>query len=64
MANDLGWLVGILLCVFLSIDHDRFRSWERDSRGLPTETKRMFVGVILPDLLALALFTFYQAQKG
>jgi len=63
IANDLGWLVGILFSVFLSIDHDRFRSWERNDQGLPTDRKRMLIGVILPDLLALALFASYQSQK-
>src|SRR5437660_11835680 len=54
VAELLGWLVGVLCTTFLSLDHDRFRSWERNSQGLPARNKRLFVGVILPDVLCLA----------
>ena len=63
VAELLGWLIGILFTIFLSLDHDRFRSWERDSDGLPTKKKRLIVGVVFPDILCLAVFGFYQAQK-
>jgi hypothetical protein len=59
----LSWLVGILLTTFLSIDHDRYRSWLREANGLPSKKKRFWVGVFFPNVLALAIFASYQAQK-
>ena len=60
----LGWLVGLLITTFFSLDHDRFRSWERDAAdNKPTNTKRLWVGVILPDVLCLAMFAIYQGHK-
>lgn len=63
VSPHLGWVIGILLTVFISIDHDRFRSWIRGNDGLPLKRKRLFVGVIIPDILSLVIFGFYQAQK-
>jgi hypothetical protein len=63
MPELLAWLIGLLFTAFLSLDHDRFRSWERDDQGLPLNSKRLFVGVILPDVLCLAVFGLYQARK-
>jgi hypothetical protein len=31
----LAWLIGVLFTAFLSLDHDRFRSWKRNDKGLP-----------------------------
>lgn len=59
----LGWLIGILFTTFLSLDHDRYRSWIRDTNGLPTTDKRLFLGVIVPDMLCLIIFGAYQASK-
>jgi len=63
LAELLGWLIGLIFTIFLSLDHERFRSWERDNEGLPTKKKRLFVGVVFPDILCLLVFGFYQAQK-
>lgn len=61
---SLMWLIGVLCTAFLSLDHDRYRSWKRDAAtGVPTEEKRIWVGIIFPDILCLCVFGFYQAQK-
>jgi len=57
------WLIGVLLATFLSLDHDRFRSWERNTEGLPTKNKRIFIGIIVPDVLCFVVFASYQAHK-
>ncbi len=63
ILNNLFWLLGILLAAFVSIDHDRSNSWIRDQQGLPTNQKRLFVGIILPDVLCLSVFAAFQAYK-
>lgn len=61
VSQLLAWLLGLLFTAFLS--HDRFRSWKRDQQGLPLKEKRLFVGVILPDVLCVGIFCLYQAWK-
>jgi hypothetical protein len=56
-------LVIVLACIFVSMDHDRYRSWIRDAAGLPTTDKRLFVGVVGPDLACFAVFAAYQAMR-
>jgi hypothetical protein len=56
LVSNFGWLVAIVFAVFVSIDHDRFRSWARDVSGLPLGTKRLLVGIIIPDAVGLLLF--------
>jgi cytochrome c biogenesis factor len=46
ILEPVTWLIGVLFTVFISIDHDRFRSWELDPQGNPLRDKRMFIGVI------------------
>jgi hypothetical protein len=46
ISEPLTWLSGVLVTVFVSIDHDRFRSWQLDPQGNPLRDKRMFIGVI------------------
>ena len=58
-----SWLGGLLLLTFLSLDHDRYRSWERDPNGHPDKQKRVIFGIVLPDIIALAVFGAYQAGK-
>jgi len=59
------WLAGVLTMILISINNDRYSSWNR-SRGIvngaPTE-KHWFWGVILPDTVGLAVFALYQARK-
>jgi hypothetical protein len=54
------WLVGVLLIVFASVDHDRFRSWKTEDG---VAMRRPIVGVLIPDLLSMATFMAYQAGK-
>ncbi len=42
VSELLAWLLGLLFTAFLSLDHDRFRSWKRDQQGLPLKEKRIF----------------------
>jgi hypothetical protein len=59
----LFWLLGVLVAVFVSLDYDRFKSWGRDPAGLPTKEKRIFVRIILPDMICFGIFAAYQAHK-
>jgi hypothetical protein len=61
--NDLNELVIILSLVFISIDHDRNRTWERNSEGLPINKKRIWVGIIFPNIVCASIFGIYQAYK-
>jgi hypothetical protein len=64
LPDLLGWLIGVLFAAFLSLNHDRFNSWERDqTTGRPGNRKRLFVGIIVPDILCLLIFGMFQAQK-
>lgn len=59
------WLTGVLMMIFISINNDRYSSWNRDRgvvNGAPTE-KHWFWGVILPDGISLAVFVLYQLRK-
>ena len=59
------WLVGVLTMIFISINNDRYSSWDRTAgvvNGAPTQ-KHWFWGVILPDSVGLAVFVLYQARK-
>jgi hypothetical protein len=58
-----GWFTGVLFTLFISIDNDRFRSWERDAQGLPTKRKHLYWGVIAPIIVCSALFVLYQYGK-
>jgi MFS family permease len=61
--NSVGWAFLILFFVFVSIDHDRYRSWESDNNGEQSNSKRTLTGIILPDLLSLTIFVVYQLSK-
>jgi hypothetical protein len=37
-----GWFTGVLFMLFIPIDNDRFRSWRRDVKGLPTGHKHLW----------------------
>ena len=58
-------LAGVLMTILLSINNDRYSSWNWSSgvvNGAPTK-KHWLWGVILPDAAALAVFALYQARK-
>lgn len=59
----LIWLVGVLAAAWISVDHDRSNSWVRNEEGLPTNQKRIFLGIILPDVVCFTVFAAYQAYK-
>jgi hypothetical protein len=59
----LGWLLVLILGLLMSVDVDREHSWQRDG-GEKTGTKRLLVGIVLPDTFALVVYTAYQVQKG
>ena len=61
--NVFWWLFGVLLSIFVSIEHDRFRSWKKDKNGVILKEKRLIIGVIVPDLLAVSIFAAYQLNK-
>jgi hypothetical protein len=61
-ADLTAWLVGILLVIFISIDHDRYRSWV-STASTTTDTKRMLMGIVLPDIAAIFVFAAYQYDK-
>jgi hypothetical protein len=59
------WLVGVLTMIFMSLNNDRYSSWNRTSGvvdGTPTQ-KHWFWGVIFPDSVGLTVFVLYQARK-
>ena len=63
VAALLGWLIGLLIMLFISMDYDRHLAWERDESGLPKQGKRLFVGILIPDSVSLLIFAIYQYRK-
>ena len=63
IADHLTYVIGILCVIFLSIDHDRYRSWERDTKGLPINKKKIWLGIVFPNLACVSVFGIYQAYK-
>ena len=63
ISSFTGWFVSVLFMLFISIDNDRFRSWQRDSRGLPTHKKHFWWGIVLPVLFSCTIFVAYQYSK-
>lgn len=61
--NVFWWLIGILLSIFISIEHDRFRSWKKDKNNVVLKEKKLLVGVIIPNLLSVLVFVSYQLNK-
>lgn len=63
LVNHLEFLVAMIFCVYLSIDHDRYRSWVRDNNGMPTKKKRLWNGIVFHNLGCIFVFGVYQAYK-
>ena len=63
VSPAIGWLLVLVLALLMSVDVDREHSWQRDG-GKRTGTKRLLVGIVLPDTFALVIYTVYQVQKG
>ena len=60
ISGSFGWITFYILFVFVSIDIDRYTSWERCSSGLPTNKKHIFRGVILPNTIGVGAFCLYR----
>ncbi len=65
IVNTLtGWLIGLMFVTFMSINHDRYTSWQRDGQGSRTDGKHIFWGVILPNTIAAGLYGLYRYSLG
>jgi hypothetical protein len=60
VGSSVVWMLGIIAAVFISIEHDRYRSWVKDDDGKPTDQKRVLVGVLVPDTVGIIIFAAYQ----
>jgi hypothetical protein len=56
----LGWIIIFIVLLFISLDQDRYRSWDRDDNGKPTDIKNMFWGILLPDIVSVISFAIYR----
>ncbi|MEO0552695.1 MAG: hypothetical protein AAF149_05835 [Bacteroidota bacterium] len=57
------WMFIVLILSYISMDHDRWKSWVRDDNKKPTNEKHLWYGVLLPNFVATLVFVTYQAQK-
>jgi hypothetical protein len=62
-SNFAGWFTGVLFVLFISLDNDRFRSWRRNNKGIPSNCKHLWWGVIFPNLFSCVIFIAYQYSK-
>ena len=60
LSKYLGWISIFIVLLFVSLDQDRYRSWQRDSHGNPTDIKHMFWGILLPDIISIISFAIYR----
>lgn len=60
IEGNFGWIAIYMLFIFISIDVDRYSSWERCEQGLPTNKKHWFRGVIVPDVLGVSAFVLHR----
>lgn len=60
LEGNFGWVAIYLLCIFVSIDIDRYSSWVRCEQGLPTEKKHLWRGILLPNLVGVCAFCAYR----
>jgi len=58
-SNILAWIIIFFVLVMVSLNVDRYRSWEIDDSGTRTNTKRMWVGVIIPNVCSLLVYMAY-----
>jgi hypothetical protein len=61
IEDSLSWMLAIIVVILISIYHDRYFSWKTNSKG--KLQKKLFIGVILPDLASIAVFVSYQIGK-
>lgn len=60
VQGNFGWLTIYILFVFVSIDIDRYSSWERTAQGRPTGRKHFWKGVLLPNTFGVGAFCLYR----
>jgi hypothetical protein len=63
VSPSVGWLLIVLLGLVISLDIDRTHSWGRDAGNRMTDTKRLGIGIIGPNIVALGIYCGYQASK-
>jgi hypothetical protein len=56
----LFWIVIFLALLLVSIDFDRYGSWDRDAEGKPTGKKRLGKGVLGPNAVVVVAFVAYR----
>jgi hypothetical protein len=60
VGGTVVWMLGIIAAVFISMEHDRYRSWVKDSDGKLGKEKRVVVGILVPDIVSIIIFGAYQ----
>ncbi|HZG44048.1 MAG TPA: hypothetical protein VEY93_13920 [Longimicrobium sp.] len=63
VSPGVGWLLIVLLGLVISLDIDGTQSWARDAGNRMTDTKRLGMGIIGPNILALGIYCSYQIVK-
>lgn len=63
VSPGVGWLLIVLLGLVISLDIDRTHSWVRDAGNRMTDTKRLGIGIIGPNIVALGICCGYQGSK-
>lgn len=56
----LYWIIIFFVLTWWSTDRDRYASWERDVNGMPGDKKSLLSGIIIPNLVAIILFSVYK----
>ena len=60
LEGNFIWATLYLLFIFVSIDIDRFSSWKRDDKGMPTNQKHLVRGIIIPNSFGVIAFCIYR----
>jgi hypothetical protein len=63
VSPGIGWLLTVLLALLASVDIDRTHSWVRDTGNRMTDTKRLGIGIVGPNIVALGIYCGYQVSK-
>lgn len=60
LEGNFLWVIFYFILIFISVDVDRYSSWERDAKGVPTNKKHWIKGIIVPNLAGVFAFCFYR----
>lgn len=60
LEGNFGWIIFYMLFIFVSVDVDRYSSWERCEQGNPTNKKHWMRGVVVPNTLGVIAFCLYR----